>query len=360
MPLSSKLLSNLGLAELKKGVHAIPPNEKGDAIPHTNVYHNDTVHQADLLFLPTDKGFRYLLVVVDLHNGATDAEPLKGKDSTLVFYALQVIYKRSRLDWPNRLETDPGSEFKGAFKVGVNAKNVYLRYGKTNRHRQQATVESCNHTLGEALNLRMSAIEQITGQSSHDWVGFLPILLNEVNKQVQAGREGKRKDPADKGPRYGDKKGCTFIEEGTRVRVMLDGPEDQVTGERLHGKFRAGDIRWDPVIRKVYQILVRPDQPVLYIVTEKNSDKPEQVGYTKEQLQVVNESAEEPVAKKLNLPKNLEQYQVKEILAKKREKGRVFYQVRWLGFADKADWTWEPRSKLIKDVPELIKKFEAR
>lgn len=359
MPLSSKLLSNLGLSELKKGVHAIPPKEKGEAVPHTNVYHKDSVHQADLLFLPTDKGFRYLLVVVDLHSGATDAEPLKGKDAALVFKALQAIYKRSRMSWPNRLETDPGSEFKAAFKVGVNANNVYLRYGKANRHRQQATVESRNHTLGEALNLRMSAIEQITGQTSRDWVDFLPILLNEVNKQVAVGKEGKRKDPADKGPRCGDKKGCTFIEEGTKVRVKLDGPEDFVTGERLHGKFRAGDIRWDPVVRTVYQILVRPDQPVLYIVTKKNSEQPEQVGYTKEQLQVVDEEAEEPIGKKLNLPKNLNQGQVKEIVEKKRVKGRIHYKVRWVGFPDLADHTWEPRSKLIKDVPEIVKTYEA-
>jgi hypothetical protein len=48
--------------------------------------------------------------------------------------------------------------------------NVELRYGKKGRHRQQSVVENRNYAIGYALNQRMASIEQITGQTSRDWV----------------------------------------------------------------------------------------------------------------------------------------------------------------------------------------------
>jgi hypothetical protein len=69
------------------------------------VYHKNAVHQADLIFLPHDKvgkkTYKYALVVVDLHSGMTDAEPLEDKTAENTAAAIQVIYRRSILDYPN-------------------------------------------------------------------------------------------------------------------------------------------------------------------------------------------------------------------------------------------------------------------
>ena len=202
MPAFTKaMLDKLGLTPAATTLQAVPPKEKGKAVPHTTVYHKNAVHQADLIFLPHDKvgkkTYKYALVVVDLHSGMTDAEPLEDKTAENTAAAIQVIYRRSILDYPNRLETDPGSEFKSAFAALMIEHNVELRYGKKGRHRQQSVVENRNYAIGYALNLRMASIEQITGQTSRDWVSFLPTVISAFNEQTREKALKMGKPPKD-------------------------------------------------------------------------------------------------------------------------------------------------------------------
>jgi hypothetical protein len=154
-----------------------------------------------------------------------------------------------------------------------------------------------------------------------------------------------------------------MLEEGSKVRVILEEPRDNVTDEMLHGKFRAGDKRWDDRIRKVHQVLVRPDQPVLYIVTEAESDTPAKVAYTRQQLQVVKDNEPEPDAKKLKISKSNKDFRVHSLQERRKNKNQVEFLVRWVGYPDKKDYTFEPRAKLMKSgagVQKLIKDFESR
>ena len=368
MPSFTKaMLDKLGLSPAAQTTQQVPPKEKGLAVPHTNVYHPNAVHQADLIFLPHDrvgkKIFKYALVVVDLHSGLTDAEPLQDKTAESTVRALQTIYRRRILDYPNRMETDPGSEFKGVFTKDLQQHNVEHRFGKKGRHRQQSVVENRNYAIGYALNLRMASLEQITGQTSRDWVSFLPTVIEAFNEQtLDKMSKAKPVDPADSGPRCDKKGGCEMLEEGSKVRVILEEPRDNVTDEMLHGKFRAGDKRWDDRIRKIYQVLVRPDQPVLYIVTEAESDTPAKVAYTRQQLQVVKDNEPEPDARKLKISKSNKDFRVHSLQERRKNKNQVEFLVRWVGYPDKMDWTWEPRAKLMKSgegVKQFIKDFES-
>ena len=91
-------------------------DKKGVNVPTTDVFERNTTHQLDLLFLPEDDGYRYLLVIVDIATRHVDAEPLKTKDSKEVLKATQKIFKRKYVKQPLRLEVDSGTEFKGKFK----------------------------------------------------------------------------------------------------------------------------------------------------------------------------------------------------------------------------------------------------
>jgi hypothetical protein len=75
--------------------------------------------QADLLFMPTDKGYKYMLVVIDNGSRLVDAEPLKSKESKAVVSAFQMIFSRGIVAMPNvRIEVDAGSEFKAGVAKG--------------------------------------------------------------------------------------------------------------------------------------------------------------------------------------------------------------------------------------------------
>ena len=369
-PFSKAMLKQMGLDAVASTLHKMPEKEKGKAVPHTNVYHRDAVHQADLIFLPHDRvgktTYKYALIVVDLHTGYMDGEAIEEKTAETTTRAIETIYKREVLDFPNRLETDPGSEFKSSFAQLMVARNVELRYGKKGRHRQQSVVENRNYAVGYALNLRMASIEEITGKTSRDWVSFLPTVVAAFNQQIAdklEKRRGKKpKDHADAGPRCEKKKGCELLEEGDKVRVLLEEPVDNVTSKQLHGKFRSGDRRWDDRVRTVHQVVVRPDQPALYIVTEPEpgSTTPAKVAHTRQQLQVVRSNEPEIDAKKLNIRPSNADYQVHSLQGKKNIAKKVHFLVRWKGYPAQKDYSWEPRANLMQsgaDVQEMVKNW---
>src|SRR5690606_29626929 len=100
--------------------------------------------QSDLLFMPHDGDYRYILVVVDLGSRATDAEPLKAKTGKAVISGFKKIFKRGIIKTPKRMEVDAGAEFKGETARFLKSLNIWIRVAKVARHRQQALVERRN------------------------------------------------------------------------------------------------------------------------------------------------------------------------------------------------------------------------
>jgi len=52
-----------------------------------------------------------------------------------------------------------------------------------------------------------------------------------------------------------------------------------------------------------------------------------------------------------------EKYIIQSIKSKKTIKGKIYYEIKWKGYSKT---TWEPRSELIKDIPDLIKEYELK
>ena len=100
--------------------------------PKFDVSTPNSVHQADLLFLPHDKLprgrkiYKYALTVVDIASRYKEAEPLTSKDSNEVARAFQAIYRRSPLTWPQMLQVDPGREFMGGVTKDKNTKLTFV------------------------------------------------------------------------------------------------------------------------------------------------------------------------------------------------------------------------------------------
>ena len=61
--------------------------------PHFAIYKPNDSHQADLLFLPTDNGYKYALTVIDVASRYKAARPLKTKSSEAVAAAFSDIIK---------------------------------------------------------------------------------------------------------------------------------------------------------------------------------------------------------------------------------------------------------------------------
>jgi hypothetical protein len=101
---------------------------------------------------------------------------------------------------------------------------------------------------------------------------------------------------------------------------------------------------------KVKQQLLKPGLPPMYLVEGiKNAS------YTKNELQIVKPDEKAPDPRKL---KNPTKFIIKEILAKKKIKNRIYYLIHWKGYDDKKDYTLEPRTQLLKDAPAVVNQYE--
>ena len=271
-----------------------PSKEKYSEMPHfINTFTKDYEHQADLLQMPNDNGYKYILVVTDIGTRISDAEPLKTKNSKEVAKAFKTIYKRGILTMPASITMDSGTEFKGHVKQYFKRKNVSIKYAKPGRHRQLALVERTNYYISKALFKRMYSQEILTQKKSVEWVDYLPIIIDIINYV----RKRDPIKPPDKPLPICTKNDCNLIPIGTKVRPILDNPTEYLTKKRLHGKFRVTDMRWDPQIRIVKDILLLPNMPPLYLLNDKKdvNKVDNQVAYTKKQLQIVPENERNPI-----------------------------------------------------------------
>ena len=328
-----------------------PTKETGNEMPRYNqvVFSPNIMHVADLLFLPEDNGFKYALVVTDVATRLSDGVPLKTRKSAEVKKAFETIYKRGILSLPEKIRTDPGNEFKGEVKDYFKEKGVFQKYGIPGRHRQVSMVERSNLYLGKAIGMRQQAQEILTDATSKEWVDDFPKFIKAMN------RRRKREPPK---PQFQVKVGKDkeLLLLGTKVRTVLDNPLEYVHEKRLHGVFRAADLRWNPEVRKIGHILLLPGQPPMYELLNKKGELDHSVAYTKKQLQVVPKGEQEPPSKVIRGQPDT--WVVKKILDKKNVKGVTKYLIRWKGFGPESD-TWERKENLFGgDIPAMIAKFK--
>lgn len=257
-----------------------PPSEHAfNDMPHFQDFEKNYAQQADLLFLPHDKEYKYLLVIVDDATRLIDAEPLVDKTTINVVKAFKKVYSRKILSKPKVIEVDSGNEFKGTTEIYFKKLNIHIKVGDVNRHRQQALVENTNQRLGKIIFMIQNQKELETKSQNKEWVMHLREIINEINEHIKTKVYNK---PISDEPLF-TKYNSVMLEKGQNVRLLLDHPIDVYNKKRLHGKFRSGDIRWSIEIYKITEVLMRDGFPPMYLINNNKSTQ-----YTKQQLQVVS------------------------------------------------------------------------
>ena len=258
---------------------------------HFDVTVPNEVHQADLLFLPHDNGYKYALTVVDVASRFKEAEPLKTKSATEVASAFERIYRRGPgpqggLRWPNLLQVDPGKEFQGAVASAMKHHNVTIRRGHTALHRDQAIVERFNRTLAERLFGYQYAKEFIQEKRSREWVKRLPGVVAALNNEITRAINMKPNNAIKKKyiPRPRNASVSQPILSNVTVRYLYE------PGELEGGKARATDPIWSVTTHNISTITRSTGRPPIY---KLDSTAPQR-GFTLEQLQVIPHDTQLP------------------------------------------------------------------
>jgi Chromo (CHRromatin Organisation MOdifier) domain len=348
-------LSDVSPALLKNEEHANlylrPRKEKRFERPKVLIWKVNATQQADTCEMPEDKGFNYFLVLVELACRRVDGEPLRNKEAGTVLRAFRRIYKRGRIIPPtHRLEVDNGTEFNNELvrNFFINEIGVLMRFGQPGRHRQQCYAERAIQAIQEPLIHRMTAQELKTGEPSLEWVDDFYIIVDAVDRKW---RRNPPKIPVGS-PRIF--MNDALLSEGIRVRVKLDEPIS-VLGKKLHGKFRTGDIRWDPEIRTIKKLILSPDQPPTYLLNGPHGRLGvSRCAYTRKQLQLVPDNENPPPDSVIR--GKPERYIPERILKQRIRQGKLQYLVKWERYPE-SEATWEPADRLKEDVPNLITNF---
>ena len=285
---------------------------------------------ADLLELPeTKKGFKYLLVVVDLATDEFDIEPITNNKSLTVVDAMKKMFKRRYIKKPYAsIRTDGGPEFKDAFDKYCYENNILHKVGVAGRHQQTSNVERLNRELGRLFNGYMNAVEEQTGETFKEWVEVVPkvrTMLNDFRKKPEG-------DP------FTDIYPTADLTVQSKYKVhdvvyrISEKPLDALGRKQPTQNFRMGDYRWERIPRKIIRVLRYAGKvPIRYILENLPN-----VAYAENELM----PAEEKQA----------MYVVQSVKAKRTTNGVKELLIKWKGYKKPS---WEKYEDIKKTVPNI-------
>lgn len=276
LSLGDDLRKALGIDQNKQNVKlvqapAIKKTDTGKFVVPTAF----AVVQADLVYIQPDKrGYKYILDVVDVASRAIDAVPLRGRESEDVIEGFETIWKNKRIkkDKVHSIVTDSGSEFKNKnFKDYLDGLGIKHRTTMTARKNQTAIVEYYNGVIAKHLGVKMTSTELETKTTYDNWSEDLKKIVEVLNKQEYKKQPPKIKDLFGE-PKLDPKE--PLLNEGDVVHVRLQQPINHMVDdkkEKLAGKFRSGDLRWEKDTTTIDRVLLYPNQNVRYMVKKYNN-----------------------------------------------------------------------------------------
>ena len=286
----------------------------------------DSIWAADLVdmqsFAKNNKGFKYILMIIDLFSKYGWAFPMKTKTGLEVTKNFEHLFKTQNS--PKKLWTDKGKEFYNRYMSDLlKTKNIQLY--STENEEKSSVVERWNRTIKRIM------WKYFTANNTLKYIDVLPDIIQKYNNTYH--RSIKCTSSVARKPSYFQ-----------HVSEALYGNEVQ---SLKPAKYKLDD--WVRIVRKKYIfekaftpgwteelfiiIKVNPTNPVTYNIEDTNGEKI-QGSFYEEELQKSNQ----------------EIYRIEKVLKKRTKKdGTQEIFVKWYGYNDNFN-TWIP----LTDIEERI------
>jgi hypothetical protein len=217
----------------------------------------DSIWGADLCEMKPEKGFKYILTIIDIWSKYAWGVPLKFKDGKTVRDAFEDVFNKSDR-CPKHIWTDKGKEF---YNTHVNSlfQNKQIKLYSTESELKSIVVERLNRTLKERMEKQFT-INYILGRKSN-WLEILPIIVESYNNTVHS------------------KIKCTPVnaiksEWQTHVAKHMRDNDDPVYN-KTKTKFQVGDkvriYKWKSTFEKGYTTRFTSE---LFVITEVHNTTP--------------------------------------------------------------------------------------
>ena len=147
----------------------------------TNVYYIDDIWSRDRLDLKdygpeNNRGYRYVLVVIDNFSKYGWTIPLKNKNAQTIKDSFENILINSKRK-PNLIESDRGKEFyNNIFQSFLNNINIKLYSRKT--HLGAVFAERSNKSIRDLLK------KPVFEKGDSNWIDILPTITKQFNNRI--------------------------------------------------------------------------------------------------------------------------------------------------------------------------------
>lgn len=280
------------------------------------------LYQADLIevrpYSRLNKGFNYILTVINCFTKVADAVALKDKSGKTVSNAMEKVILRDRNQIRN-LQTDDGKEYFNKLFKGLMQKYNINHYS-TKSDKKASIIERFNRTLKSAM------FKTFSKRGSHVWYDTLTDLIREYNNKYHR-TIGMKPVNVNKS---NEQLVLNRIKKATAPKAELRPPRKFVTGDKVRiskykGVFSKRYLpNWTNEVFTVYK--VQHTIPETYLLKDNKGELLQGGFYGHEML----------------LSEIGDVYLVEKVL--KRKKDNVL--VRWLGF-DKTQDSWIPEKDLL-------------
>lgn len=285
-----------------KGINDLYQADLVEVIPHSKI----------------NKGYKYILTVINCFTKVADALPLSNKTGKHVTNAMEKIIKRDK-NKIKHLQTDDGKEY---FNQWFDAlmKKYKINHYSTNSDKKASIIERFNRTLKGSMYKHFSI------KGTYVWYDVLAKLIRDYNNKFHRTIGMKPIDVS----KDNEKIVMSRILKTTMPKIEKMQPksfliEDQVRISRHKTIFTKGYLpNWTNEVFTIYR--VQPTFPETYILKDKTGEILQGSFYGHELLK----------SKTGNV------YLVEKILRKKKDK----VYVRWLGF-DKTHDSWVDKKDLL-------------
>ena len=230
-------------------IYSKPP-KKNYATNKTNVYHIDDIWSLDILDLKDygpkkNKGYRYVLVIIDNFSKFGWTVPLKNKNAQTIKDSFENILTSSKRK-PNLIETDRGKDFYNNISQEFLNKNNIKLYSRNSSY-GAVFAERFNRTIRDLLK------KIIFEQGDAKWTDVLPTITKQYNNRIHTSTKLSPKDASLK-----KKEGFVYnnlLEKRKKIKQKLQ-INDLVRTADLKRTFSKGDTtNWSYKLYKITEII---------------------------------------------------------------------------------------------------------
>ena len=287
----------------------------------------DDIWTADLVEMAPlskfNKGYKYLLMIIDVFSKYGWIVPLKTKTGVEVTHAFkEVIQKSGRI--PTRLWTDKGKEFYNKTMREMLRKNNGIILYSTENEEKSSVAERWNRTMKRKM------WKYFTANNTHSYLNILPSLVDKYNNTYHHSIKCKPKDAIEPG-NYVHVFKALYADMGKLAKAPSFKVGDRVRIAKKKKTFEKGFTpNWTEELFTVTR--VKKTKPPTYVIIDAKGEEIHGTFYEQE-LQKSNQTI----------------YRVEKVLKRRTGKnGQKQVYVKWKGYNNTFN-SWIP----AQDIQQL-------